>query len=866
MHTAPRVQAAATATQVIVAPATAAAPVAATPESADDADGGGAEDPTQFDADDPEAFADGPPQLLPQVAELLWNLPALCSSLDAEPGPRIQPETASTPSSPLLLSPLNVSSTSLHMLLRYLQMACSGVSNSPRDASSSRPGTSAAATSSAPDFSRLWASRIEDAGSRAEKQATVADLAKEAEAKRTSALQVAEAAAMAAYPSDLLPSEHPLSSRYTGAAHLWPTLHAANFLCLDDLSLLLSVRPIALYLEELRQWRMAPARLTPAVASSAAASPAASTLASGARAPSLSLPRLRCSIPWFSLPSPLFIRILGVLATFTHTVPLLLAQLAPPAPLVQQPTRSAFNFDDSDGAPVDPTSFEAFCTADVLIDQLLHSDTLWQRVTGGRRREQTVASEAETDDTQLTEEQPAPDAEEAGASGLDEPFVIRSLLRHLYCSTQFHRTAHVEHLISSLRYDTAAVPTYPPAIADVDDAENQTGRTFDKHWTLMQTLLDGSRKILRADEDADPAASPAGAADAAADVPKPGASTICPRPSASAPLAALLDAAPLSLLHLFGCFNVLDALLSDLFRLRAATPSHRGCGLRVLNLHGCWALRSDTLAAVLSATPNLVELNLAFCARSLQLRKKAPSVQLGDDATPPSTSLLHPFESMALLRDLRSLDLTSCELDDAHMELFCNAIIRRVAADKALIEPPAAAAGESAAESNKLAIALSSVAIGSAADLVNTSASSRAASLQNAASSSSSSPKLSALNLANNSRLSNASLQFFHRAGLRLSDLCIYGDYRLDDKGLLELSYARLQRFNYCGAYRVTDGLKRFFISSNPNMIIYNRPQHFGAAADGVGGGAAAAKQLSQQERDTLAVLEGEQTCRCAHA
>jgi len=50
MRTDPRVQAAAAATQVVVAHAAAAAPVAATPESAGDADGDEAEDPTQFDA------------------------------------------------------------------------------------------------------------------------------------------------------------------------------------------------------------------------------------------------------------------------------------------------------------------------------------------------------------------------------------------------------------------------------------------------------------------------------------------------------------------------------------------------------------------------------------------------------------------------------------------------------------------------------------------------------------------------------------------------------------------------------------------------------------------------------------------------
>jgi hypothetical protein len=238
---------------------------------------------------------------------------------------------------------------------------------------------------------------------------------------------------------------------------------------------------------------------------------------------------------------------------------------------------------------------------------------------------------------------------------------------------------------------------------------------------------------------------------------------------------------------------------------------------------------------------------------------------------------------MAQLRALRVLDLTSCDLEDEHMERFCDALTRRVAADKELQgdatgsssgtkntsatagavasgADTALSASSSSSKINALSTSLSSVALSSAADLAATSASSRLASLP----SSSSFPlKLSALNLANNARLSNVSLECFHRAGLKLADLCIYGDHRINDKGLLELAYARLQRFNYCGCYKVTDALKRFYISTNPQMLIYNKPQQFGAPSHP----SSYTTVASAQEQATLAALEGSPPLlRCAYA
>jgi hypothetical protein len=740
----------------------------------------------------------------------------------------------------------------------------------------------------------MWAARIEDAGSRAEKAASAADEAQAQAEKRAASQKAMDVAAAAAYPSMRLPPEHPLSARYAGAAHMWPLLHAANFLGLDDLSLLLSVRPIALYVEELRQWRVTPT-----------AAAAASSVNDA-----LSLPRLRCSIPWFSLPSPLFLRLLGVMCTFTHAVPPLLAELtridlssiSPP-----QVSR-AFSFDEGD-APLDPAQeFASFCTADVLFDQLLHSDTLWQRIRDGVGDAVDVTPASKLASASTTE-----------PPMIDEASAVRTLLRHLYRSAQYHRTAHVDHLISSLRYDTAAVGTFPSRIADVDDAENQDGRSFDDHWALMLTLLDGARNLLRGvdePEDARQSPSPVESSQTTQAASESSTATsgnlACPHPDASDPLAALLESVPLSLFHLFGCANVLDPLLGGLFRIGSPSSSsslsfshHRGCGLRSLNLHGCYLLRSSTLAAVLTATPNLEQLNLAFCPRALLLRD-ASDVAVNNDvasaqqsaatsdasvsgsestasssSTPPLRAS-HPFEVMAQLRALRVLDLTSCDLEDEHMERFCDALTRRVAADKALqgdatgsssgTNNTSATAGAvangaagalsspSSSKMNALSTSLSSVALSSAADLAATSASSRLASLP----SSSSFPlKLSALNLANNARLSNVSLECFHRAGLKLADLCIYGDHRINDKGLLELAYARLQRFNYCGCYKVTDALKRFYISTNPQMLIYNKPQQFGAPSHP----SSYTTVASAQEQATLAALEGSlPLLRCAHA
>ena len=45
------------------------------------------------------------------------------------------------------------------------------------------------------------------------------------------------------------------------------------------------------------------------------------------------------------------------------------------------------------------------------------------------------------------------------------------------------------------------------------------------------------------------------------------------------------------------------------------------------------------------------------------------------------------------------------------------------------------------------------------------------------------------------------------------------------------VSFPKLQRLNYCGSYKVTDVSRRYVLSQNPTLLIYNSIQQFGRLA-----------------------------------
>ena len=241
--------------------------------------------------------------------------------------------------------------------------------------------------------------------------------------------------------------------------------------------------------------------------------------------------------------------------------------------------------------------------------------------------------------------------------------------------------------------------------------------------------------------------------------------------------------------------------------------------LRTLNLHGCWLLRSSTLAGLLAATPQLQSLNLSFCARALSRSESSAH------ASPHSEEVL---ELIAGLDQLSLLDLTNCDLSDAAINRLCSGWTRRMEAERAKqVEEHEAAAAAAAASAALSTLAIQPVAATSTA-VMTSAAVAAAPPLPSSRLPPLPPPALRSLNLSNNPSLSNASLSAFHSVGLQLHDLCVYGVYRLDDKGLLNLSYKHLKRLCYSGCYRVSESLKRYLFSSNPSLLLYNQPQQFG--------------------------------------
>lgn len=90
--------------------------------------------------------------------------------------------------------------------------------------------------------------------------------------------------------------------------------------------------------------------------------------------------------------------------------------------------------------------------------------------------------------------------------------------------------------------------------------------------------------------------------------------------------------------------------------------------------------------------------------------------------------------------------------------------------------------------------------------------------------------RLSALNLHGCTRLGDAFLS--HLSASRsagsatggLQDLCLYGCYRVTDAGLIAIATGlpQLRRLNVCGAYRITDNVRRYMYTAMPTLIFYN--------------------------------------------
>ena len=55
-----------------------------------------------------------------------------------------------------------------------------------------------------------------------------------------------------------------------------------------------------------------------------------------------------------------------------------------------------------------------------------------------------------------------------------------------------------------------------------------------------------------------------------------------------------------------------------------------------------------------------------------------------------------------------------------------------------------------------------------------------------------------------------------------LEDFCMAGCFKVTDLGLMLVSFPKLQRLNYCGSYKVTDASRRYILSQNPTLLIYN--------------------------------------------
>ena len=70
-----------------------------------------------------------------------------------------------------------------------------------------------------------------------------------------------------------------------------------------------------------------------------------------------------------------------------------------------------------------------------------------------------------------------------------------------------------------------------------------------------------------------------------------------------------------------------------------------------------------------------------------------------------------------------------------------------------------------------------------------------------------------------------------------LIDLCVWGNYKLTNDGILELCMAhpdsKLRRINHCGCYKVSDDSRLWFMSSFKQCVInYIRVEEFGNEID----------------------------------
>ena len=57
------------------------------------------------------------------------------------------------------------------------------------------------------------------------------------------------------------------------------------------------------------------------------------------------------------------------------------------------------------------------------------------------------------------------------------------------------------------------------------------------------------------------------------------------------------------------------------------------------------------------------------------------------------------------------------------------------------------------------------------------------------------------------------------------------GCFKITDLGLMLVSFPKLERLNYCGSYKVTDASRRYVLSQNPTLLIYNSIAQFGRLA-----------------------------------
>lgn len=94
------------------------------------------------------------------------------------------------------------------------------------------------------------------------------------------------------------------------------------------------------------------------------------------------------------------------------------------------------------------------------------------------------------------------------------------------------------------------------------------------------------------------------------------------------------------------------------------------------------------------------------------------------------------------------------------------------------------------------------------------------------------------LNVADCKELSNRSMKSIAvNLMSSLVDLCVWGNFKLTNDGILELCMAhpdsKLSRINHCGCYKVSDDSRLWFMSSFKQCVInYIRVEEFGIGID----------------------------------